>query len=191
MFWAPMLAAALDLATAVSAAVTPAAPAPVAPAAPLVRPATGDKAPDFVYQSYDYMRRRFHDMLDQGAVMIVFAPTEAELRQLESERDAMLARGVFPVAVVPRSDRDVWKLVRRLDLSFSLLSDPRGAIASEFGAWDGTQAGAAWFVVGTDGRIRACERGHMPRGEWAATAFGALGLPAEGDARQAGSGRER
>ena len=191
MIWAPLVAIALDYATAVTAVTSPAVP-PAAVSAPKALPAlpgAGERAPDFVYQSHDYMRRRFHDMLKQGAVLMVFAPTDADLRALESERDAMLARGVVPVAVLDRRDTDVWKVVRRLDLSYSLLADPRGAIATEFGAWDaaGTHATSAWFVVAADGRIRACARGTMPAGHMAATAFAALGLPAEGAVRTAGA----
>lgn len=181
MIWAPFLAAALDLAAAVPAAVSPATPPAAAstPAAVSLRP--GQKAPNFVYQSHDYMRRRFHDMLAQGAVLIVFAPTDADLRALEAERDDMLARGVVPVAVLDRRDADVWKVVRRLGLTYSLLSDPRGAIASDFGVWNeaGNRALPAWYVVGGDARVRAGEQGALPTGQFAATAFAALGLPKE------------
>ncbi len=183
MIWAPLLAAALDVVAAVSVANPPASPTPVV-AAP-ASPKTGDKAPDFVYQSHDYMRRSFRDMLAQGAVLLVFAPTEADLRSLDADREEMLARGVVPVAVLERPDTDVWKIVRRMNLEYSLLSDPRGAIAEEFGARDasGQHTTTAWFVVSADGRIRGCGRGALPR-ELATAAYAALGMPT-GDVRSA------
>lgn len=176
MIWAPLLAATLDVVAAVSVANPPAAPTTIV-AAP-VSPKTGDKAPDFVYQSHDYMRRSFRDMLAQGSVLLVFAPTEADLRSIDADREDMLARGVVPVAVLERSDREVWKLVRRMNLEFSLLSDPRGAIAEDFGARDtsGQHTTTAWFVVSSDGRIRGCGRGTLPH-ELASTAYSALGQP--------------
>lgn len=182
MIWAPLLAAALDLAAAVPVAAPSASlPATSTTALGPGAPKPGQKAPNFAYQSHDYMRRRFHDMLAQGAVLIVFAPTDADLRALEAERDEMLTRGVVPVAVLDRKDSDVWKVVRRLGLTYSLLSDPRGAIASEFGAWSepAGHASPAWYVVGGDGRVRARGMGELPSGRFAATAFDALGLPGE------------
>lgn len=195
MSFAPFLLAAMLAVASPSPSTSPADSHVATPNTPATAPtpdspgllAIGEPAPNFEYQSHDYLWQRFHNMLEQGAVVLVFAPDDAALRSLEHDRDAMLARGVLPVAVVERRDGDVWKIVRRLDLTYSLLADPRGTIASQFGAWDerARRPLAAWYVIAPDGRVRASGAGALPHDGIASTAFAALGLPSAAAARPA------
>ncbi len=159
-----------DNAVAVPSApgATPGVPAP---------PAVGDSAPDFTYQSHDYLWLNLHHMLNQGSVLLVFGASDAQLRALERDRDDLLRTGVVPVAVVCQREADVWNTVRRCDLSFSLLADPHASIAEQFGAVDaGTRKPkASWFVIGASGRVRGAGQGMPASNDWLALAHAALG----------------
>lgn len=148
-------------------------------------PAVGEIAPDFAYQSHEYLWQNLHNMLEQGHVLLVFGASELELRGLEREREALLRQGVLPVAVIEQRENDVWKLLRRTDVGYSLLSDPHGAIAEQYGVYlaESRGARAAWFLVDPDGRVRESGAGTLPR-EWAGRTALALGRP---DVRTAGT----
>ena len=66
----------------------------------------------------------------------------------------------------------------RQDTSYSLLADPHGTIAQGFGLGDGSGNAAppAWFVVGGDGKIRACGHGSLHANALAAAALEAMGV---------------
>ena len=132
------------------------APAAAVARTATARPAPGDPAPDFTYQSHDYLWQNLHDMLEQGDVLLVFAGSDEELRALERDREALLASGVVPVAVVMQRETEAWRAVRRYDLAYSLLADPHGAIAEQYGLLDpATQRTVpAWFVIDRHGRVR-------------------------------------
>ncbi|MFN8588298.1 MAG: redoxin domain-containing protein [Candidatus Eisenbacteria bacterium] len=157
--------------------------APASPASPVAVPAVGEVAPDFTYQSHDYLWQNLHNMLEQGHVLLVFGATEAELRLLEAEREQLLRQGVIPVAVIERRENDVWNLLRRADLGYSLLSDPHGAIAEQYGVYlpQTRSAHTAWFLVDQSGRVRETGTGTLPR-EWSGRTAMALG---HGDVRTA------
>ncbi len=148
------------------------------PASPgvLATPAVGDVAPDFTYQSHEYLWQNLHNMLEQGHVLLVFGAAEADLRHLEAERENLLRQGVLPVAVIEQRENEVWKLLRRADLGYSLLADPHGAIAEQYGVYLAETRGArtAWFLVDREGRVRETGSGALPR-EWADHTAMALG----------------
>ena len=185
MNYGHLLAAAL-LAAAPTRNARDLAPAPAAPTvvsspaepAATVNPAVGDSAPDFMYQSRDYLWQHLRNLLEQGSVLLVFGATDDALRTLEREREELLHCGVIPVAVVGARESDVWRIVRRNDLTYSLLSDPHAVIAGQYGALD--RAGRAprpvWFVIDHAGRVRATGEGVSPGRDWTATAVTALGL---------------
>lgn len=148
---------------------------PVTPGT-LVTPAAGEPAPDFTYQSHEYLWQNLHNMLEQGHVLLVFGATETDLRRLESERENLIRQGVLPVAVIEQREGDVWKLLRRTDVSISLLSDPHGAIAEQYGVYQPASRGAhaAWFLVDQSGRVRETGTGALPN-HWSERTAVALG----------------
>ena len=154
-----------------------------APAASAERPKVvpGSKAPDFQYQSYDQLWQSLHNVLEQGDVLLVFGASDVDLRTLEREREILLRSGVTPLAVVEKSERDVWASVRRLGLTFSLLSDPRGVIGAQFGVYDASlgRSQTAWFVIDKKGKVRQAGT-TMPRQSWPTVAALALGRAVPG-----------
>lgn len=139
---------------------------------------SGNRAPDFQYQSYDDLWQSLHNVLDHGDVLLVFGATDVDLRTLERERETLMKGGLVPLAVVEKSDRDVWASVRRLGLTFSLMADPRGAIGSQYGVYDaglGRSVGS-WFMIDRKGKVRSSGIG-MPAQSWLALASNAFGRP--------------
>ncbi len=141
----------------------------------------GKRAPDFQYQSYDGMWQHLHNALEHGDMLLVFGASDVDLRTLERERESLIRSGVMPLAVVEKSDRDVWASVRRLGLTYSLLADPKGAIGSQYGVFDaGTgRSRSAWFIIDVKGKVRQVG-GEMPSQGWPGLAATALGRPLEG-----------
>src|SRR5262249_50230724 len=88
----------------------------------------GGPAPDFAFEGFDGHVMRLHHVLDQGAVLLVFAPREVDLRRLEEERGGLLELGIVPVAIVDFRPGVARTLARRLGLQFSVLADTRGVI---------------------------------------------------------------
>ena len=138
----------------------------------------GDPAPDFSFETSDHTWHHLRDLLVQGSVLLVFAPTDAQLRVLESERDALLQQGVVPVAVLDRRDGQAWATPDRLRLHFNVVGDSRVVIASQFNLIDSVSRRAlqGWFVVDRSGRVRGLRRETLPDGGYAPVAARALGL---------------
>jgi peroxiredoxin len=155
-------------------------PATAEPAETLV--AVGDPAPDFSYEAIDYQWKNLHDFLAQGSVLLVFAPTEDQMRELERERPALLDHQIIPVAVLDRRDGATWSTMKRLQLGYSLLADPQCVIASQFNACDAMtrRAVPSWFLVDRQGLVRGLKRERLPNSGYATLAMAALGLPNEG-----------
>ena len=150
---------------------------------PVDTPATevclGDIAPDFSYQGTDARWRRLRDLVADHPVLLVFGANEATLRILEGERDALMDRGVLPVAVAGSRLGATRAMTERLQLRFTLLADPQGVIASQFNAVDPASGRhlPAWFVLDRDRRVRALGRSGPPQRGYASLASEALGLP--------------
>ena len=146
------------------------------PAPLIIEP--GDPAPDFAYQADTGEWLKLHQLLDQGSVMLVFVPNEDDLKTMESERDSLYGAGVIPVAVLDRSRRASSALVRRLGLGFPVIADPQDTIASLFNLVGPPTARThpGWFVVDRAGRVRALERGTVPRGGYARLACDVLAI---------------
>jgi peroxiredoxin len=175
----PVALAKSTVASAPAAAVPTVASTATAPA-DTQRPkyGSGNRAPDFQYQSYDDLWQSLHNVLDHGDVLLVFGATDVDLRTLERERETLMKGGLVPLAVVEKSDRDVWASVRRLGLTFSLMADPRGAIGSQYGVYDaglGRSVGS-WFMIDRKGKVRSSGIG-MPAQSWLALASNAFGRP--------------
>lgn len=176
MLWPSLFAAALNVAAAGD--ITMPVSHSVAPVAEPSTPEVGGPAPDFDYQSYDYRWMQFHNMLQRDAIVMVFSPDDATLSGLEVQRETLAAHGLAPVAVFTHRDDDVWRIATQLKLSYSLLADPHGTIAEGFGLGNGSGelAPTAWFVIGGDGKIRACGRGTLRANALAAAALEAMGV---------------
>jgi peroxiredoxin len=169
--------------------VVPAAPAtpgygigaahPDPPNAPVT---LGDAAPDFSFEAPDHSWQRLHDLLAQGSVLLVFAPDTPRLVSLEREHQAMMERGIVPVAVLDRSERATQSTVHRLGLGYPVLADPRGVIADQFNQVDlaGPRTLPGWFMIDRDGQVRGLHREGLPQGGFIAIATRALGLPTDG-----------
>ncbi len=140
----------------------------------------GDPAPDFSYQAESGEWFKFHQLLDHGSVMLVFVPTEGELRTLEEERDSLYSVGVIPVAVLDRRASSAVALAHRLGLGFTVIADPQSAIASQFNLVGPptVRATPGWFVVDRSGQVRGLERRRLPDGGFTHIACGALAIPA-------------
>jgi len=154
--------------------------------APRPKYASGNKAPDFQYQSYDELWQNLHNVLEHGDVLLVFGATDVDLRTIERERETLVKGGLLPLAVVEKTDRDVWASVRRLGLTFSLLADPRGAIGAQYGVFDASlgHSVGSWFVIDRKGRVRSSGIG-MPSQSWLAVASTALGRSFTGGTQSA------
>ncbi len=141
--------------------------ATVAEAAPR-GPRVGEPAPDFAYKSRTYVWQNLHNMLEDGPVLLVFGASDEQLVSIEREAERFERAGIQPVAVVPHRDADAWKLLRRYDLSFSLLSDPNGVIASQYATIEAGPEGSvpSWFVVDRACRIRGAGTGTPASGDW-------------------------
>ncbi len=163
--------------------------APVATSAPEVEGITlrpGKKAPDFQYQSYDAMWQHLHNVLQHGDVLLVFGAGEADLRALERQREGFVDAGIVPMVVIERSDREVWGLVRRIGLTYSLLADPKGAIGEQYGVFDKStgRSRSTWFVIDAKGRVRQVGT-EVPAQAWPVQVASALGRPVDGGTQTA------
>jgi len=157
------------------------------PGPSIVQP--GDLAPDFSYQAESGEWYKLHQLLDHGSVMLVFEPSEPELRVMESERDSLYGIGVIPVAVLDRRASAATALARRLKLGFPVIADPQSAIASQFNLVGPPtlRASQGWFIVDRAGRVRALERLRLPDGGFTRIVCAALAIPAPDSPRMTGA----
>ena len=149
---------------------------------PFTTVSAGDPAPDFSFESRDHQWRSLHDLLVQGDVLLVFGADDGRLHTLESERDALISRGIVPVAVLDRRDGAAWSTPERLSLHYGVVPDARGLIAQQFNLVN-PETGRpypSWFLVDQAGRVRGLHRGTLPEQGFIALAEHALGLPAIG-----------
>lgn len=152
------------------------------PEPPATTVSEGDLAPDFSFESHEHQWLRLHDLVAQGNILLVFGPGNQEVAALERERDALLERGIVPVAVLDRRDGAVWGMAQRLGLRYSLLSDPQCVIATQFNVLHPTthRPVPSWFVIDRAGRVRALRRTGLPGAGYLGLAATALGLPLAG-----------
>ncbi len=175
-------------ATLALACTTRARAATASPAAPLPALHAGEPAPDFSYRSHDYRWLSLQDLVEQGDLLLVFGADDALLLRLEDERAALITSGVLPVAVLDRRDDEVWNTVNRLQLGYSVMSDPKRTVAGMYGAIDSAsgKTGRAWFVIDRAGKVRASGHDAPPASTgWSTLASDALRRPAAGQARSA------
>jgi peroxiredoxin len=142
----------------------------------------GDPAPNFSYQSYDGRWRHLRDLVDKGAVLLVFAPRNHHLVRIERERQRLLDLGVLPVVILDVKQGTARSQVRRMELTYTVLADPRNVIASQFNVVDPITQGAipSWFVIDRRRKVRALGRGSLPIHDYPAVAARALSLALPG-----------
>lgn len=104
-------------------------------------------------------------MCARQPVLLVIDPDERQLRALQADYATLAALGVEPMAVLRQGDRANWELIDRLELRYSLLSDPAGVLADTFGARDAATGVVrpAWFVMDRRGQVAAFDRNALPR----------------------------
>lgn len=163
----------------------PRVPVTLAPAGaepPVTVVMTGDPAPDVSWDGPGSRPQRLRDLRAQGHVLLVFAPSDAQLQALERDRDRLLDLRVLPVAVLDRGARATESLARRLGLHFTLVPDPRDVVASQFNTLDPLthRSTPAWFVVDRWGRVRGLDRTGVPDGGYPRLVSTALVLAAPG-----------
>lgn len=139
-------------------------------------PISGELAPDFTYQSQEYLWQNLHNILEHSAVMLVFGAGDEQLLAIERDRETLTAHGVTPLAVVDRRDVDAWTMVRRLNLGYSLLADPRSVLGEQYGVIDATsrRSQPAWFVIDRAGHVCQSGLGPLPRHGYGDLAAAAL-----------------
>lgn len=150
------------------------------PEPPSAEVEAGDRAPDFAFQGEDNRWRRLHELLHQGPVLLVFGAETATLTTIERERESILKLGAIPVAVLDAKNGVAWATARRYGLHYLVIPDSRKVIAAQFNALDagGERVLPAWFVVDRNGRVRALDRGALPKQGFAGRTASALGMPA-------------
>lgn len=142
-------------------------------------PGLTGEAPDFQFLANDGRWKSLHDLRRESHVLLVFEPAEAQLAALEREAESLRGQGVNVIAVFSHGESANWSKIERLGLTYSLLSDPRGELASQFRI--ASESGAphpSWFLVDRDGRVRGLERGSLPETGFTGVVAGAL-RPAE------------
>jgi len=142
----------------------------------------GDPAPDFSYQGLDGRWLRLQDILAQGPVLLVFGADELTLRVIEHERERLMDLGVVPVAVTDVRSGAARAIVSRNSLLFTVLSDTRGTIASQFNVVDPTNGRhrPTWFVVDPKGVVRGLGRRGLPLRGYPSLVANSLGVPIPG-----------
>ena len=147
---------------------------------PTAEVCVGDPAPNFAYQGYDGRWMRLHHLLDQGPVLLVIGANDAQLSQIEREREALLELGVVPVAVVDRRPGAARRIVTKLGLHYTVLADGRQVIASQFNATHNSRMIPSCFVVDQRGKVRGLLRERLPSEDYPQVCARALALALPG-----------
>ncbi len=132
---------------------------------------TGDLAPDFELADEDGVPRRLSDLTATGPVVLFFYPAamtpgctaeSCHFRDMKAEFEAAGAQrvGISADAVAKQK-----QFSDKHEFDFPLLSDPDGAVATQFGVRRRitvlTPTKRATFVIGTDRRILGVVRSEV------------------------------
>jgi len=140
----------------------------------------GDRAPDFSWVGVDNRTLRLRDVLEQANALLVFAPTDDVLRQLESERETLALMGVVPVAVIEARARSAVTRARRAGVHFLMVPDPVRVIGTQFNMLETetNRLASGWYAVDRRGTVRGAGTSMEPPQGWARIAASALAIPA-------------
>lgn len=139
----------------------------------------GDRAPNFSWVGVDNQWHRLREVLDQAHVLLVFAPDDQALRQLESEREDLATMGVVTVAVLEDRGRTAAARVRRLGIHCLVVPDPVRVVGQQFNRVIGvtSRIQPAWFAIDRRGLVRGTGEGPLPPEGWARIAASSLAIP--------------
>jgi peroxiredoxin len=126
--------------------------------------AVGTTAPDLVFASLPYGWKHLADLMGPNGLVLVLDPTPADLAVLQAALPELERAGIEPVAVARDTDSASWKLVTHGHLTYSVLADPSGSVATAFGV---PQGDATWFVLDADRRIREVGQGGVVASDFA------------------------
>jgi peroxiredoxin len=162
-------------------AVDPRRPDPLTVAAepPILSIQPGDPAPDFSFVGLDGRWRSLRDLTAHGALLLVVAPHQAQLRALDRARDSLLDIGVLPVAVLDVRPNRARLLVQQLGLRYTVVPDARRIVASQLDSVHPLTLAPvpSWFLVDRTRKVRALKRGVRLERDFASLAARALALP--------------
>lgn len=133
----------------------------------------GSKAPAFSAAASDGKTYRLSDLLQQGAVALIFYPgnnTPGCNRQLATARDALgqfTRQEIQPFGVNPADVESHARYAAKMKFNFPLLSDPEEAIARAYHALkdDDQHIQRSVYVIARDGTIAFAQRGAPPVSE--------------------------
>jgi peroxiredoxin len=139
----------------------------------------GAPAPDFSWRAANGEWKRLKNLREQGSILLVFGPSEADLHAIEDERAGLAKVDVVPVAVLDRKDSAAASMWRRLHLTYPVIADPMNVIAAQFNVLgqNTLRARPAWFVLDQSGKVRALSRDGLPEHGYLRIACAALDLP--------------
>ena len=139
----------------------------------------GDPAPDFNWVGADGQTRRLRDLLDHAHSLVVFAPSDEVLRDLERERETLGLMGVVPLAVIEARPRSAAVRARRTDSHFLLVPDPVRVVGAQFDMIDSNtnRLVPGWFAIDRRGNVRGMGMALEPPQGWARIAASALAIP--------------
>ena len=139
----------------------------------------GDPAPDFTWVGPDNLTHALHDVLLQANVLLVFAPDDATLQKLESERDEMAQIAVVPVAVLDARGKTAANRARRLGVHFLVVPDATHLIGSQFSQLEASSGRLlpAWYAVDRKRMVRGAGNDITGPTAWTRIAASALAIP--------------
>lgn len=140
----------------------------------------GDRAPDFSWVGVDNRTRRLRDILDQAHALVVFAPSDEELRALENERETLSLMGVVPVAIIEARSRSAVVRAKRAGVHFLVVGDPVRVIGSQFNlvSHENNRIQPGWFAIDRRATVRGTGTSLKPASGWSRIAASALAIPA-------------
>ncbi len=139
----------------------------------------GDPAPDFSWVGPDGQTHALHDALLQANVLLVFAPDDAALQKLESERDDLAQIAVTPIAVLDARGRSAANRARRLGLHFVVVADATHLIGSQFSQLEPSSGRLlpGWYAVDRRRVVRGAGTETGGPTSWTRLAASALAIP--------------
>ena len=139
----------------------------------------GDPAPDFTWVGPDNQSHALHEALLQANVLLVFAPDDAALQKLESERDDLAQIAVVPIAVLDARGKTAANRARRLGVHFLVVPDATHLIGSQFSQLEASSGRLlpGWYAVDRKRVVRGAGS-EVAGPSWTRIAASALAIPA-------------
>ena len=139
----------------------------------------GDPAPDFTWVGPDNRTHALHDALLQANVLLVFAPDDAALQKLESERDDLAQIAVVPIAVLDARGKAAANRARRLGVHFLVVPDASRLIGSQFTQRESSsgQLLPGWYAIDRKRVVRGTGDELATATAWTRIAASALAIP--------------